>query len=139
MDMFTADALSDALQACYCQDNMSICIVLRDSRYATELASCLNQEIKDGNLPGWEMERYFSLVEFAPKYRLIYPLRTSMIHILAANHVQGIQGEMFDAIYYQYALSENILSKLKSHEKDDSEDELDKFIRGFKVVPAIKQ
>ena len=144
MDVFTADALLDALKVCYCQDNMSICIVLRDSRHAIELASCLNQEIKDGNLPGWKIERYFDPMEFDQQYRLSNSLRASTIHIIAANLVWGIQGEIFDAIYYQDGLSENILSELKSHEKgnpvgDISEsDELDEFIRGFRVVPAIK-
>lgn len=145
MDVLTADALLDALKECYCQDNISVCIVVRDSRHAIELASCLNQEIKDGNLPGWKIERYFDPIEFDQEYRLSNSRRASTIHILAASLVWGIQGEIFDAIYYQDGLSENILSELKSHEKGNpvgdtpESDELDEFIRGFRVIPAIKQ
>lgn len=145
MDVLTADALLDALKECYCQDNISVCIVVRDSRHAIELASCLNQEIKDGNLPGWKIERYFDPMEFDQEYRLSNSRRASTIRILAASLVCGIQGEIFDAIYYQDGLSENILSELKSHEKGNpvgdtpESDELDEFIRGFRVIPAIKQ
>lgn len=145
MDVLTADALLAALKECYCQDNISICIVVRDSRHAIELASCLNQEIKDGNLPGWKIERYFDPMEFDQEYRLSNSRRASTIRILAASLVWGIQGEIFDAIYYQDGLSENILSELKSHEKGNpvgdtpESDELDEFIRGFRVIPAIKQ
>lgn len=145
MDVLTADALLDALEECYCQDNISVCIVVRDSRHAIELASCLNQEIKDGNLPGWKIERYFDPIEFDQEYRLSNSRRASTIRILAASLVWGIQGEIFDAIYYQDGLSENILSELKSHEKGNpvgdtpESDELDEFIRGFRVIPAIKQ
>lgn len=145
MDVLTADALLDALKECYCQDNISVCIVVRDSRHAIELASCLNQEIKDGNLPGWKIERYFDPMEFDKEYRLSNSRRASTIRILAASLVWGIQGEIFDAIYYQDGLSENILSELKSHEKGNpvgdtpESDELDEFIRGFRVIPAIKQ
>lgn len=145
MDVLTADALLDALKECYCQDNISVCIVVRDSRHAIELASCLNQEIKDGNLPGWKIERYFDPMEFDQEYRLSNSRRASTIRILAASLVWGIQGEIFDAIYYQDGLSENILSELKSHEKGNpvgdtpESDELDEFIRGFRVIPAIKQ
>lgn len=145
MDVLTADALLDALKGCYCQDNISVCIVVRDSRHAIELASCLNQEIKDGNLPGWKIERYFDPMEFDQEYRLSNSRRASTIRILAASLVWGIQGEIFDAIYYQDGLSENILSELKSHEKGNpvgdtpESDELDEFIRGFRVIPAIKQ
>lgn len=144
MDVLTADTLLDALKVCYCQDNMSVCIVVRDSRHAIELASCLNQEIKDGNLPGWKIERYFDQIEFDKEYRLSNSRRASTIRILAASLVWGIQGEIFDAIYYQDGLSENILSELKSHEKGNpvgdtpESDELDEFIRGFRVIPAIK-
>lgn len=145
MDVLTADALLDALKECYCQDNISVCIVVRDSRHAIELASCLNQEIKDGNLPGWKIERYFDPMEFDQEYRLSNSRRASTIRILAASLVWGIQGEIFDAIYYQDGLSENILSELKSHKKGNpvgdtpESDELDEFIRGFRVIPAIKQ
>lgn len=145
MNVLTADALLDALKECYCQDNISVCIVVRDSRHAIELASCLNQEIKDGNLPGWKIERYFDPMEFDQEYRLSNSRRASTIRILAASLVWGIQGEIFDAIYYQDGLSENILSELKSHEKGNpvgdtpESDELDEFIRGFRVIPAIKQ